>query len=154
MVLLHADGSFALAGCLLRKMSIWLYQLTVALVFKLGFAKVPKCDLNEPSQIFYQLHDLTSEIGHVKFYDRARYCADVPDRVFGNEEDTTVFVPVAACALLVIFSLPDTDTLVLSGEVLAKIYSGDIVLWNDTSIRQLNPDIILPVLHGIAHHHK
>ncbi|KRY85828.1 Guanylate cyclase 2G, partial [Trichinella pseudospiralis] len=235
MVLLHADGSFALAGCLLRKMSIWLYQLTVALVFKLGFAKVPKCDLNEPSQIFYQLHDLTSEIGHVKFYDRARYCADVPDRVFGNEEDTTVFVPVAAClyfcrsgdindcsltncmityarkawcppllwrslmsilstvgesfkvinpeenfatavndcdlacamtnsqrriidhregqqaaqqhllgALLVIFSLPDTDTLVLSGEVLAKIYSGDIVLWNDTSIRQLNPDIILP----------
>ncbi|KRY66363.1 Guanylate cyclase 2G [Trichinella pseudospiralis] len=139
MVLLHADGSFALAGCLLRKMSIWLYQLTVALVFKLGFAKVPKCDLNEPSQIFYQLHDLTSEIGHVKFYDRARYCADVPDRVFGNEEDTTVFVPVAACALLVIF-----NTLVLSGEVLAKIYSGDIVLWNDTSIRQLNPDIILP----------
>ncbi|KRZ78899.1 Guanylate cyclase 2G [Trichinella papuae] len=47
-------------------------------------------------------------------------------------------------ALLVIFSLPDTDTLVLSGEVLAKIYSGDIVLWNDTHIRQLNPDIILP----------
>ncbi|KRZ06359.1 Guanylate cyclase 2G [Trichinella zimbabwensis] len=139
MVLLHADGSFALAGCLLRKMSIWLYQLTVALVFKLGFAKVPKCNLNDPSQIFYQLHDLTSEIGHVKFYDRARYCADVPDRVFGNEEDTTVFVPVAACALLVIF-----NTLVLSGEVLAKIYSGDIVLWNDTHIRQLNPDIILP----------
>ncbi|KRY66362.1 Guanylate cyclase 2G [Trichinella pseudospiralis] len=154
MVLLHADGSFALAGCLLRKMSIWLYQLTVALVFKLGFAKVPKCDLNEPSQIFYQLHDLTSEIGHVKFYDRARYCADVPDR-------SSYLLPLAWCppllwrslmsilstvgdALLVIFSLPDTDTLVLSGEVLAKIYSGDIVLWNDTSIRQLNPDIILP----------
>lgn len=54
--------------------------------------------------------------------------------------------PVGAAALVPVVNLPGVHTgqLNLSGEVLAGIYSGTIVKWNDPKIVELNPLLRLP----------
>lgn len=53
--------------------------------------------------------------------------------------------PAVLGAVVVTFNLPEvTVPLRLSGTVVADIYSGKIVKWNDARIAALNPDIALP----------
>ncbi|KFD56415.1 hypothetical protein M514_02519 [Trichuris suis] len=83
------------AQCILRNMVFSIFHLLLSVALRMSHTKASKCDLNDPSQIFYQLHGLTSEVGHIKFYDRARHCAMVPDKFTGLPEDA-VYVPIAA----------------------------------------------------------
>ncbi len=43
-----------------------------------------------------------------------------------------------------VFNLPGVDTLNMSPETVAKIFSGDITTWNDPAIAKENPDANLP----------
>jgi phosphate transport system substrate-binding protein len=53
-------------------------------------------------------------------------------------------IPVAVSAQGVWFSLPGITSLKLSGDVIAKIYSGTITKWNDPAIAALNSGVNLP----------
>ena len=50
-----------------------------------------------------------------------------------------VFGPVALA-----YHLPGLESLVVSGDVLAKIYTGAVDTWNDPAIAALNPEVSLP----------
>lgn len=50
-----------------------------------------------------------------------------------------VFGPVA-----LVYNLPNINTLVVNGGLLAKIFSGAITKWNDLAIAALNPGLALP----------
>jgi phosphate ABC transporter phosphate-binding protein len=50
-----------------------------------------------------------------------------------------VFGPVA-----LVYNLPDVQTLVVSSDALAKIFSGRITAWNDPILAALNPGVALP----------
>lgn len=55
-------------------------------------------------------------------------------------------VPMVFGPLAMTYNLPGVDDLVLSPEVIAKIYQGKITRWNDPAIAQLNPGTKLPAL--------
>ena len=59
---------------------------------------------------------------------------------------TIVQVPVALGAVVISYNVPSLGStpLRLSGPVLAQIYLGQIMNWNDPSIRALNPGISIP----------
>lgn len=62
------------------------------------------------------------------------------------EELGLVQWPMVMGGIVPIVNLPDIKAgeLVLNGEILAKIYLGDITHWNDPAIKALNPDVELP----------
>jgi phosphate transport system substrate-binding protein len=54
-------------------------------------------------------------------------------------------IPLAVAALMVNYNVPGVKTpLKLNGKVLASIYSGKVTVWNDPSIKALNPGVSLP----------
>ena len=59
---------------------------------------------------------------------------------------TIVCIPVAISIITIAYNLPDVKqgTLQLTGSVVADIYMGKIVKWNDPAIEELNPSISLP----------
>ena len=54
--------------------------------------------------------------------------------------------PTLVGAIVPIFNLPENDSVNFSGQVLVKIFSGDITKWNDPLLLELNPNIELPNL--------
>jgi len=52
--------------------------------------------------------------------------------------------PVIVGAVVVTYNLPGIEDLKLDGETLAGIMMGDIKYWDDTAVRENNPDIALP----------
>jgi phosphate transport system substrate-binding protein len=55
-----------------------------------------------------------------------------------------VHIPVTIGAVAVIFHLPEVKELTLSGEVVADIYLGKVLRWNDPRIAKLNAGAALP----------
>ena len=56
-----------------------------------------------------------------------------------------VHLPEAMGAVAVTYHIPDVNvTLKFTGEVIAKIYLGEITNWDDPAIKALNPDVNLP----------
>lgn len=55
-------------------------------------------------------------------------------------------IPVALISVVVIFNLPGAPPLRFTGDLLAEIYMGHILRWNDTHIAALNPGALLPDL--------
>ncbi|MDR7302217.1 phosphate ABC transporter substrate-binding protein PstS [Haloactinomyces albus] len=55
-------------------------------------------------------------------------------------------IPMVFGPLAITYNVPGVDDLVLSPEVIAKIYQGEITRWNDPAIRKLNPDAQLPAI--------
>jgi phosphate transport system substrate-binding protein len=53
-------------------------------------------------------------------------------------------LPVVVSAQAVDYNLPGVSELRLSGDVLARIYRGDITSWNDPAVSALNPGVTLP----------
>ena len=53
-------------------------------------------------------------------------------------------IPIVISAQAVNYNLPGVSNLKLSGDVLAKIYQGKIVKWNDPAIAALNSGVSLP----------
>lgn len=62
------------------------------------------------------------------------------------ERDGLLIFPTAITGAVPVFNLPllRGASLVLSGEVMAAIFMGDINEWNDTRIQSLNPGVLLP----------
>ena len=52
--------------------------------------------------------------------------------------------PTIAGAVVVVFNIPGVKHLNLTGEVLAKIFMGEIRYWDDPAIQRLNPGVKLP----------
>lgn len=60
-------------------------------------------------------------------------------------DDSIVYnLPVYISPVAVIFNLEGVESLNMTGELVAKIFKGDIVKWNDKAIADLNPDATLP----------
>lgn len=78
-------------------------------------------------------------------------CSDAPmsrselesARSAGGE---VVHIPLALGAVAIVYHLPDVPELILSGEVLADIYLGQIQHWDDPRVAALNPQAKLPHL--------
>ena len=66
------------------------------------------------------------------------------DRCFGNE---ALELPLYISPIAVVYNLDiDTEHLNLSGEMIAKIFAGEITKWNDQEIAAANPGVELPDL--------
>lgn len=52
--------------------------------------------------------------------------------------------PTVAGAIVITYNLPGNPTLKLTGDVVAKIWLGQITKWNDPAITSLNPGVSLP----------
>ena len=61
-----------------------------------------------------------------------------------SQNPTLANIPIAVSAQDVYVNLPGVTSLKLSGDVLAKIYSGSITKWNDSAISSLNSGVSLP----------
>ncbi|HEY8503508.1 MAG TPA: phosphate ABC transporter substrate-binding protein PstS, partial [Gemmataceae bacterium] len=57
-----------------------------------------------------------------------------------------VHVPLVIGSVAVVYNLPGVSELKLTGPVLADIYLGNITVWNDAAIAELNPGVALPDL--------
>jgi phosphate transport system substrate-binding protein len=76
-------------------------------------------------------------------------CTDAPmnrgeletAQVTGGE---VLHIPLTLGAVTIVYHLPDVPELILSGEVLADIYLGQIQHWDDPRLVALNPQVKLP----------
>ena len=55
-----------------------------------------------------------------------------------------VHIPTCMGAVVVAYNLDGVDELKLSGEIIADIFAGEIKMWNDSRLAELNPDVKLP----------
>ena len=60
------------------------------------------------------------------------------------EMDDVIHIPTCMGAVVLAYNLKGVDKLNLSGDVIADIFSGDIKMWNDKRITDLNPGVKLP----------
>lgn len=62
-------------------------------------------------------------------------------------------LPVTLADVVVTYNVPGVDTgLILTGDVIARIFLGDIVQWNDPALQELNPEVSLPpMLINVVH---
>lgn len=67
--------------------------------------------------------------------------ASAKERCLGEDP---IEIPNYVSPIAVIYNLEGVDNLQLSGETLAKIFTGDITKWNDAAIAADNPDVELP----------
>lgn len=64
-----------------------------------------------------------------------------------------IHIPVTAGAVVVTYNLPDLkDTLMMTPDVLAKIYLGEIKKWNDAKIQAINKGVKLPATDIVVAH--
>ena len=64
-----------------------------------------------------------------------------------------IHIPVTAGAVVISYNLPDVkDTLMLTPDVLAKIYLGEIKKWNDAKIQAINKGVKLPATDIVVAH--
>ena len=61
-----------------------------------------------------------------------------------SEMAPVIHVPTCMGAVVVAYNLDGVADLKLSGEVVADIFAGDIKMWNDKRIAELNPNVSLP----------
>ena len=55
-----------------------------------------------------------------------------------------VHIPTCMGAVVVAYNLDGVDELKLTGELIADIFAGEVKMWNDTRLAELNPDVKLP----------
>lgn len=55
-----------------------------------------------------------------------------------------VHVPTCMGAVVVAYNLDGVDNLKLTGELVADIFAGEVKMWNDARLTELNPDAKLP----------
>lgn len=74
--------------------------------------------------------------------------SDLPLTAVALQQSSLRQLPLAATAVTVIVNLPglENQTLRLSGDVLASIFSGKVTNWDHSTIRGINPNVKLPNL--------
>jgi len=60
------------------------------------------------------------------------------------DKDQLVQFPTVVGGNVLVYNLDGVKDLVLSGELIANIYLGKIIKWNDAAIKALNPNVNLP----------
>ncbi len=66
-------------------------------------------------------------------------------RVADSAHGPLIHVPETLGAVVIAYNIPGvTETLKFDGETIANIYLGKITMWNDESIKKLNPRVDLP----------
>ena len=64
-----------------------------------------------------------------------------------------VHIPITAGAVVITYNLPDVkDTLMITPDVLSKIYLGEIKKWNDPQIQAINKNVKLPATDIVVSH--
>lgn len=63
-----------------------------------------------------------------------------------DAKEPVLHIPMALGAVVVSYNLPIKESILLSGDVVAKIFNGKITKWNDAEIAKLNPKVALPDL--------
>ncbi len=77
----------------------------------------------------------------------------LPRELWERYRGRVLQLPVIMGAVVVVYNVPGLNaTLNLTGEVLAKIYKGEIVYWDDEEIARLNPGVELPHEEIVAVH--
>lgn len=61
-----------------------------------------------------------------------------------SEMEPVIHIPTCMGAVVMAYNLEGIDSLKLSGQIVADIYSGEITMWNDSRIAELNPGSKLP----------
>ncbi len=61
-----------------------------------------------------------------------------------SDMDAVIHIPTCMGAVVVAYNLAGVKDLNLTGEVIADIFAGEIKMWNDERIVELNPEAILP----------
>lgn len=61
-----------------------------------------------------------------------------------SEMEPVIHIPTCMGAVVMAYNLDGIDSLKLSGQIVADIYSGEITMWNDSRIAELNPGSKLP----------
>lgn len=61
-----------------------------------------------------------------------------------KEMSSVIHIPTCMGAVVVAYNLEGVKTLNLSGELIADIFAGDVKMWNDPRIAELNPEAALP----------
>ncbi len=61
-----------------------------------------------------------------------------------SEMPSVVHIPTCMGAVVMAYNLEGVEKLNLSGELIADIFSGEIKVWNDPRISELNPGVNLP----------
>ena len=61
-----------------------------------------------------------------------------------SEMPEVIHVPTCMGAVVLAYNLKGVEKLNLSGDVVADIFAGDIKMWNDARIAELNPGVNLP----------
>lgn len=61
-----------------------------------------------------------------------------------KEMEPVIHIPTCMGAVVMAYNLQGIESLNLSGDVVADIYSGNITMWNDSRIAELNPGKTLP----------
>ena len=62
------------------------------------------------------------------------------------EMNPVIHVPTCMGAVVLAYNLDGVYQLILSGEVIADIFAGEIKMWNDPRLAALNPDVNLPAV--------
>ncbi|HEY8426209.1 MAG TPA: phosphate ABC transporter substrate-binding protein PstS [Limnochordales bacterium] len=79
--------------------------------------------------------------------------AFLTDEQLAQYPGPVLHIPTALGAVVVTYNLRGIDRpLRFTGELLADIYLGEVVRWNDPRIQQLNPDVTLPPLPVVVVH--
>ncbi|MEM4021008.1 MAG: phosphate ABC transporter substrate-binding protein PstS [Nitrososphaerota archaeon] len=113
---------------------------------------------NGKIQVNYQ--SIGSGAGQAKFREGVLDFAgsDVPLKkdIYNEfkEKGGIIQFPVIIGSVAIVYNIPGAESgrLRLTGEILAKIYLGEITYWDDPAIKELNPDIALPHERIIAVH--
>ena len=61
-----------------------------------------------------------------------------------SDMDAVIHIPTCMGAVVVAYNLDGVKDLNLTGEVIADIFAGEIKMWNDERIVELNPEAIIP----------
>lgn len=61
-----------------------------------------------------------------------------------SEMPEVIHIPTCMGAVVVAYNLEGVSNLNLSGEIVADIFAGNITMWNDARIAELNPNVTLP----------
>ncbi len=61
-----------------------------------------------------------------------------------SEMPPVIHIPTCMGAVVVAYNLDGVEQLKLTGELVAEIFAGEVKMWNDERLQELNPDVKLP----------
>ena len=61
-----------------------------------------------------------------------------------SDMNPVIHIPTCMGAVVLAYNLEGVDELRLTGDVIADIFAGEIKMWNDERIKELNPQALLP----------